>query len=141
MGSRAGSGWSTAEVVIPSSWNVNHETAISYRIDAGLGLSNFTVKIGVDNGVYAWLDGVYEFGAMAPLGAFGYPNWEYIINIGSVSGGVHFLQFLREDHGGGTGWTIEATGDPISAVPEPTTMLLLGTGLAGLAGLRRRFKK
>jgi hypothetical protein len=31
--------------------------------------------------------------------------------------------------------------ETLEIVPEPSTMLLLGSGLIGLAGLRKKFKK
>ncbi len=122
---------------IPSTWTINDETAIIYKINAGsTGLDNVILNLGVDNGIFVWFDGMFEEGWLAPGGS---TLGEYSLDFGSLTAGDHFLQILREDHGGGTGFNISMTGD-IAPVPEPATMLLLGTGLAGLASARRKKK-
>ena len=53
----------------------------------------------------------------------------------ATSTGAHFAVHIAPTNGNPTGFAAD------SAVPEPTTMLLLGTGFAALAGcLRKRFK-
>ena len=55
------------------------------------------------------------------------------ISFGNTASGYDFFGF--DDFSIGS---VEQVVDP---VPEPTTFLLLGAGLVGLAGLRRRFKR
>jgi len=49
------------------------------------------------------------------------------------------------DSTGGLAWdgsvTVSYEYEPAAAVPEPSTILLLGSGLLGAAGLRRKRKK
>lgn len=132
-----GGTWSATKQAIPTTWAINSETAIVYEIDAGAGgLANLQIDVGIDNGVFIWLDGNYLLGALAPGGAFAF---EYSASVASVGSGVHHLQILREDHGGATGYVIEVSA---TSVPEPATLALVGAGLGavGFIGSRRRRK-
>jgi hypothetical protein len=128
-----GGSWTAAQA-IPLSWAINTETAIIYEIAAGGGLTSLSLSLGVDNGIFVWLDGVYLFGARR---AGGSSLGEYVLSLPDLSSGTHYLQILREDHGGATGYAIELTADAI-AVPEPDTLALLSLTLFGLAAARRR---
>ncbi len=129
-------------IAIPNNWAVGTEVAIIYQFDT-LAATNVVAKFGVDNGMFAWLDGSYLFGGRAGGGV---GLGEYTLNLGDFSAGTHYLQLLLEDHGGSNGYAVEITADTfvpgppvIPTVPDSGgTLSLSALALSALVLARRR---
>ena len=133
--------WSANPISIPNGWAVGTEVAVIYQFDT-LSATNVVASFGVDNGIFAWLDGAYLFGARGP-GSF--TLGEYVLNLGNFDAGTHYLQLLLEDHGVTNGYAVQITADqftpqpPTPTVAEPGTFILMLSGIGLLLQRKRKF--